>query len=260
MTGGPSQLHQQHSNVTMESAIVTVVIPVFNEAMSIEEVVLSARRELQKRKVPSLIWICDDGSVDASAKILERLARLHNDVVVVRQSNQGHGAAIRRGYESASSPWILQIDGDGEIPAEFIGALWDSRGESDLVLGRRHDDRRHPVRKLISMLTRLTVRWTFGSSVSDPNVPCRLMRRDAIVPLLDWIPMTTFAPNVALSGLARASGKRIVEIPVSMHARERTRRGFRGIKLYRAAVRAWWETVAIGLQFRALRRKPRPQP
>jgi hypothetical protein len=55
--------------------------------------------------------------------------------------------------------------------------------------------------------------------VQDVNVPFRLMRSAVLAPMMERVPADTFAPNVALSGLAARRSLRIVNVPVEFRER-----------------------------------------
>ena len=106
----------------------------------------------------------------------------------------------------------------------------------------------------MTAVARWTVRLGFGRAPYDVNAPFRLMRRELLLPLLDAIPEDTFAPNVALSGLAAASGQRIFEHPVLHRDRAGGETSLGRRALWRAARRSLGETLAIARRWRARRR------
>ena len=113
-----------------------VVLPVYNEAAAIERVVEEWVPVLAAADPAFVLLVIDDGSADATPEALQRLAARDARLRVVRQSNQGHGAACRRGYEiatasSSDADWVLQIDSDGQCDPQDFPAFWQRRqGES----------------------------------------------------------------------------------------------------------------------------------
>ena len=95
------------------------------------------------------------------------------------------------------------------------------------------------------------MRLLFHGAVHDVNSPCRLWRREALLPLLARVPDSTFAPNVILTGLAARAGLRIVEIPVGFRARRWGRTSLGSWSLWRRSARALAQTVATALRTRS---------
>jgi glycosyltransferase involved in cell wall biosynthesis len=116
------------------SPCLSVVMPCFNEAASVERVV---GRVLASPYTGELI-IVDDGSTDGTRDVLERLddPRVR---VVLQPVNQGKGAALRTGFAEARCPYVIVQDADDEYdPAEYpqiLGPLLD--GRADVVFGSR---------------------------------------------------------------------------------------------------------------------------
>ncbi len=115
-----------------------VVIPAYEAAPTIEGVISDIRAELPE--LAERIFVVDDGSRDATARIVEELG-----AVVVGSSpdgrNVGKGAALRAGFAAAAARGVtvaLTIDADGQHPAaEARRVLFAAPSESALVLGVR---------------------------------------------------------------------------------------------------------------------------
>jgi glycosyltransferase involved in cell wall biosynthesis len=223
----------------------TVVIPVHNEEIAIERVISGWKGELERLGIDHVLWVCDDGSHDRSAEILEELARKDASMLVVSQPNRGHGPTVVRGYGEATGNWVLQVDGDGEIDPRGFEALWSCRGQFDLLLGYRVGRSQPLARRIVSTASRLTFRVLFGGLIRDPNVPIRLMRRETLQLHLAMVPAGTFAPNVALSGLAVLAGIRVHQIPVQVGKRMGGSPSLRRSRLIRAAWTSLKQTLAI---------------
>ncbi len=229
-----------------ERITLSVVMPAHEEAEAIRGVVTAWDAELAALGVPYEIRVYDDGSRDATADLLAAAAREREHVRVIRQPNRGHGPTILRGYHEAEGDWVFQTDSDGEIDAEVFPTLWERRADADLVVGWRLDRRAPLTRRLLTRLSRWTVRLCFGPGVRDPNAPYRLFRGAALARILPAVPATVFAPNVILSGLAIRHGLRIVEVPVPHRGRDPGTR--RTARVWRNAVRSLRETVSVALR------------
>jgi SAM-dependent methyltransferase len=130
----------------MESVVepcLSVVMPCFNEERTVEEAV---RRVLASPYTAEVI-VVDDGSTDTSPQILARLddPRLR---VILRERNEGKGAALRCGFAAATAPYVVVQDADEEYdPADYPHLLAPLlEGKADVVYGSRfHTARPHRV-------------------------------------------------------------------------------------------------------------------
>jgi len=116
-------------------AKLTVVIPVFNERATIEEVL--RRVEAVPLPLERELLIVDDGSTDGTRAILQGLGSRAR--VVLHDRNRGKGAAVRTGIREATGDFLVIQDADLEYdPAEFpqlLQPLLD--GRADVVYGSR---------------------------------------------------------------------------------------------------------------------------
>jgi glycosyltransferase involved in cell wall biosynthesis len=114
----------------------TVVMPVFNEAATVVEVIQVV---LAQRPVQQLV-IVDDCSTDGTWDKLRPLAQGEPRIKLVRHEvNQGKGAALRTGISFATSPIVVIQDADLEYdPAEYHWLLAPIlSGKADVVFGSR---------------------------------------------------------------------------------------------------------------------------
>lgn len=118
------------------SPCVSVIMPVFNEAPSVEQVV---RKVLAQPCVAQLV-VVDDASTDGSKQILERLATEFPHLRLVRQAmNAGKGAAVRKAFTETNQDILLIQDADLEYaPEEYSRILQPIlANHADAVFGSR---------------------------------------------------------------------------------------------------------------------------
>lgn len=234
----------------------TVVMPVYNEADGLADCVASWRRTLDDLGIEHRLLVLDDGSTDATADVLARLAD-DTRIDTVSKANEGHGPTVLRGYADAvtDSDWVFQVDSDDEIPASAFPAVWDARTGHDAVFGYR-TDREQPIdRRIISRVAAVSVRRLFGSHVRDVNVPYRLLRADALAPVLDTIPADTFAPNLVVSGVLGRDRAGFAEVPVPHTPRRTGQVSIAGLGAVRVAARSFVQTLQLAWR---VRRSSRP--
>ena len=167
-----------------ERPVLTVVVPVYNEAATIEKVIedlLSAAVQFHWEVI-----IVDDGSTDETSKILATLAsrqtkvpsRLH---VIHHSRNRGYGAALKSGIRLAKAARVASMDADGQHQALQLVDLSDRFGENDMVVGQR-------MKILHSPLWRIPGKIVLGAMatlllrrrIPDLNSGLRIFRTDLI--------------------------------------------------------------------------------
>ena len=112
-----------------DPAVISIVIPAYNEADAIADVVQVLRGAANWRE----IIVVDDGSSDATARLAEEAGAC----VVRLPYNMGNGAAVKNGIRRASGEFVLIIDADGQHPPEDALRLAAKLGEYDMVIGAR---------------------------------------------------------------------------------------------------------------------------
>ncbi len=113
---------------------ISVVIPVYNEAATIEAIISAVRAVPYEKE----IIIVDDGSNDGTREILASL-RLQDLKVIYHEKNQGKGAALRTGFKAITGDFVIIQDADLEYnPAEYPKLLKPlMEGRADVVYGSR---------------------------------------------------------------------------------------------------------------------------
>ena len=121
-------------------ALLSVVVPIFNEAECFEPLLarlLSLRQKIDGATL-ELIFV-NDGSTDGTAELLESAAACHPNVKVLHFSrNFGHQAALTAGLDHAEGDYVCVIDADLQDPPEIIpDLLQKARAGYDVVYGQR---------------------------------------------------------------------------------------------------------------------------
>ena len=187
---------------------VSVVIPAYNEAMSIGNVIANCKAFCDE------IIVVDDGSTDDTAKI----ARNIGAIVIRNEKNLGVTKATQKGLEAAHGDIIVTMDADGQhdpsdIP-KLIKPLTEGRGE--VALGVR-DEIPHRSERIINVLTNL------GVKCSDAGTGFRAMKADLArkMKLHGKCLCGTFVLE------AHRRGARITEIPIQTKPRFHGKRRMR---------------------------------
>jgi len=202
----------------------SVVIPIHNEAESLEELWRELTGTLKAWGRLYEIIVVDDGSTDGSFEILARLQSLDPHVRVIRfRRNFGQTAAFAAGFDHALGRIIVTSDGDlqndpRDIPA-MIAAL--ERG-ADIVCGWRKDRKDALVsRRLPSMIANRIISWATGVRLHDYGCSLKVFRAEVVKPLRLYGEMHRFLPAIASE-----QGVMISEMPVGHRARQHGRSNY----------------------------------
>src|SRR5229473_4363 len=199
----------------------SVVIPVRNEAASLEELLRELTVTLGAWGRSYEIIVVDDGSTDESFAILSRLQAIDSRVRVIRfRRNFGQTAAFSAGFAHARGSLIVTSDGDlqndpRDIPA-LVGKL--ERGY-DIVCGWRKARKDAFFSRLVpSMAANGLISWATGVKLHDYGCSLKVFRADVVKPLKLYGEMHRFLPAIASE-----MGVTISEVVVNHRARRHGR-------------------------------------
>lgn len=197
----------------------SVVMPCFNEAATIEEIV---GRVLASPFTAELV-IVDDGSTDGTRELLAEFddPRIH---VHLQDHNQGKGAALRRGFAEATAEFVIVQDADLEYDPIDYGLLMEPllAGTADVVYGSRFQSGR-PRRVLFfwhsvgnRLLTLLSNMFT-DLNLTDMETCYKAFRRE-VVEGID-LQESRFGIEPEITAKVAAAGWRVWEVGISYSGR-----------------------------------------
>ena len=159
-----------------------LVIPLYNEATVVREVISQARETFP------YIVVVDDGSKDDSA----RQAAAAGAIVVRHPVNLGQGAALQTGFsyilEKTNANYVVTFDADGQHSTTDAAAMVAAAREEELavILGSRFLQGPSPVGRLKRLVLRTAAAVssrTSGMHLTDAHNGLRVIRRDVLVQL-----------------------------------------------------------------------------
>jgi undecaprenyl-phosphate 4-deoxy-4-formamido-L-arabinose transferase len=193
---------------------VSVVVTVFNEAASLEELYRRSVEALAGRDF-ELIFV-DDGSGDGSFDVVERLHAADARVRGVRlKRNFGQHPAMHAGLVRARGAIVVTMDGDLQnLPEDLPRLVAAVEAGIDVASGRRAARRDSWGRTLPSRLINGMLRRFTGVAISDFGCAFNAYRREAVEPVLGAIGKQKFTKALVLS-----TGASVVEVDVGHAAR-----------------------------------------
>ncbi len=242
-------LHEAHEDPRPD---VSVVVTLYNEARSLDELFRRTLSSLDGMHRPYEIVFVDDGSTDGTFAELERFHTGDARVRAVRfRRNFGQHPAMHAGLARARGDVVVTMDGDLQNAPEDIPKLVAAiDGGADVASGRRVARRDPWGRTLPSRLINGMLRRFTGVAVSDFGCAFNAYRREAIMPMLGAIGKQKFTKALVLSG-----GATVVEVDVQ-HAPRHGASRYSPLKLTRLALHVlagfWpqpiqWIGVTLGI-------------
>jgi len=199
--------------------ILSVIIPVFNERRTIEEIL----RRVKTVDIPKEVIIVDDGSTDGTRDYLRSLESRGGFKVLFQAKNMGKGAAIRKAISHVSGDIVIIQDADLEYDpqdySEVIAPIVE--GRVSVVYGSRYIN---PVNDLpltrykvgVLVLTAIA-NLLYSAGITDEATCYKAFKTEVLKSLPLRCKRFEFCPEVTAK--VRRRGYRIEEIPISFHYR-----------------------------------------
>ncbi len=203
----------------MKQERLLIIIPAYNEAENIAKTLASVSNADIPMEYDTIV--INDASLDHTLDILRELKAPHIDLPV----NLGIGGAVQTGFKYAAEndyDYALQLDGDGQHPAEYIKKLLENRKGYDVVIGSRYLKKEgfqsSFQRRIGIKLLKGYIKLLCGVTIHDVTSGFRLYNKKAIKVFASYYPDDYPEPE-AIVHIARNSFL-INEIAVSMIERQ----------------------------------------
>ena len=193
--------------------------PAYNDAGTIASLVIQAVQAAARLTPDFEVLIVNDGSKDATAAIVDELARTYPQVRAIHHpTNRGYGGALRTGFATASKELIAYTDGDGQYDPTELEVLWKAlTGDADMVTGWKIS-RADPIHRIIiGRVYHYVVKFLFRLRVRDVDCDFRLMRRE----IFDRVKLERDTGVICLEMMRKIQDERfkVVEVPVHHYHR-----------------------------------------
>jgi glycosyltransferase involved in cell wall biosynthesis len=203
----------------------SVVVPVFNEELTVGDIVSRLKKVLEETGFRYEIVVVDDCSKDNSLAV----ARKQGVCVFQLKQHMGKGFALRAGFAKAKGDLVATIDSDGSHLPEQLPLLLlpIMQGKADLVIGSRFlnngEGTTQKVNKIGNRLFNNLIRVLTGNPISDSQSGYRVMNRR----VLESMKLNSGEYEIESEMLVKSACKhfRISEVPITYEQRTYGRSG-----------------------------------
>ena len=206
----------------MEFKKVSIIVPVFNEIQTLEEIILKLEN-VDLCNLEKEIILIDDCSTDGSRELIEKMQGKYK--VFFHEKNEGKGKAVQTGFENAQGEIVIIQDADLEYDPsdyyEIIKLIIDEK--ADAVYGSRLSGGK-PSRSFMfshllgnKFLTFVT-NFLFNTTLTDMETCYKAFRRDFIKDIKIKSKRFDFEPEITAKILKKHA--RLYELPISYYGRE----------------------------------------
>jgi glycosyltransferase involved in cell wall biosynthesis len=202
----------------MESPLLSVVMPVYNERETIDEIV--ARVLAIPMRVE--LVVVDDCSTDGTRAHLAELQKQYGFTLLLQPRNQGKGAALRRAFAAVTGDIVAIQDADLEYSPEEFPRLAELiiDGRADVVYGSRFLGS-HRVflftHYLGNMVLTLVTNVLYNTMLSDMETCYKIMRREVLDGL--YLRSNGFGIEPEITAKIFKRGYRVYEVPITYDGR-----------------------------------------
>jgi glycosyltransferase involved in cell wall biosynthesis len=194
---------------------ISVVVPLYNEAESLEELFLWIKKVMQVNAFSFEVLFINDGSTDKSWKIIETLAKENSEVKAISfQRNYGKSPALFCGFERAKGDVVITMDADLQDSPDEIPELYKMIKEDgyDLVSGwkkKRYDGTFS--KNIPSKIYNATARWVTGLKLHDMNCGLKAYRNEVVKNIEVYGEMHRYIPYLAKNAGFTNIGEKVVQ-------------------------------------------------
>lgn len=194
---------------------VSVVIPLYNEAESLPELISWISQVMLDHHLTYEVIMVDDGSNDGSWQVIEEIVKGNAAVRGVKfRRNYGKSAALHCAFQASRGDVVITMDADLQDSPDEIPGLYSMITEDgyDLISGWKKKRYDNTITKNIpSRLFNWTARWFSGIKIHDFNCGLKAYRREVVKAIEVYGEMHRYIPIIAKKAGFRSIGEKIVQ-------------------------------------------------
>ncbi|MCM8778967.1 MAG: glycosyltransferase family 2 protein [Candidatus Omnitrophica bacterium] len=197
----------------------SIVIPAYNEENRLPNTLRKIKDYVERKNFRSEIIVVDDGSTDRTIEVIQKLD-IPNLKIVSNSTNQGKGAAVKRGVLAARGEYILFTDADNSTPIEELEKFLHRLGKDKILIGSRYLKgskimiKQPKFRIIIGRLGNYLIQKILPIGIKDTQCGFKLFPRMAAQEIFPRQRVKLFGFDFEILTIAKILGYKIEEIPV----------------------------------------------
>lgn len=209
-----------------EKALISFVLPAFNEGEHIEESLKRLDSSFSNDYLKHEIVVVDDGSVDDTRLKAWKYAKRNGNVKIIAYNrNVGKGFAVKTGFLGTAGDAVVLLDSDLDLEIKQVKRYIQALKFGDIAIGSKY----HPesvvatsfLRRFLSRGFNILTKLLTGVKISDTQVGIKAIRRDVFLGIFKRLSVKRYAFDVELLVLADLYGLKVIELPVRLKIRNK---------------------------------------
>jgi dolichyl-phosphate beta-glucosyltransferase len=225
--------------------MLSVIVPAYNEERRIADTLRALSQYLAGRSWDWEVRVVDDGSADATARVVEEFRRSEPRVVLQAEPHRGKGGAVRAGMLASRAGYRFMCDADLSMPVHEIARFMPpALGAADVAIGSREGIGARRVgeplfRHLAGRVFNSLVRLSTIRDIQDTQCGFKMFTGSAADAIFPLVTIEGWAFDIEVLYLARLRNLHVREIPIEWHFRadSRLRMGRDAIAMVREVMR-----------------------
>ncbi|GAB4303258.1 MAG: glycosyltransferase family 2 protein [Desulfuromonadia bacterium] len=195
----------------MPPQLISIVIPVYNEAENLPELVSEIGAIIPRLQAPCELLFVDDHSSDDSLAVMRRLAAERPWISIFAfPENRGQSAALAAGFRVSKGDVVITLDADLQNDPQDIPMMLERYGEYDMITGWRKRRQDTLSKRIASRVGNSVRNLLTGETIHDTGCSLKVMRGEMLRRIPMFRGLHRFLPT-----LMRLEGARVLEMEVN---------------------------------------------
>ncbi len=225
----------------MKTREISVVIPIYNEAKNLPELITRLEQALDKTGKKYELLFIDDHSTDDTDKVFQARKDDQNLVLLKKKGQKGKAYSLTEGFAAATGDAVVMIDADLQYPPEAIPGMVEALENADIVVANRKNYQDSLLRKALSR----TFRFGFGRLLfglnHDIQSGLKVFSRD-VIQTINFAPASAWTFDLEMLHIARHAGYSIKNFDIDF---ERRKNGHSNVNVLKTAFEIGFNSLKL---------------